>query len=316
MTRSCWACPSRRCAGRTAPGSARLRAAARRSARRSLARDDRPALGRAGGPALQPATRHQPADQPEVRSRSPWPFRSGRCRAATPGRAARSGRRPPRRWSPARTAPAASRSCRTPRARTAASTTASRSSRSERRRPCATVTPPPPRRPIAGRSGCRRALGVEIDAELLERALTHRSYAYEHGGLPHNERLEFLGDSVLGIVITETLYRTHPDLPEGKLAKLRASVVNMRALAEVAAEASAARTDSARTSGSAAAKRSPAARQGEHPGRHARGRARRGLPRARPDRRRTGHPRPVRPAARQPSPTTAPAWTGRPACRS
>jgi ribonuclease-3 len=77
------------------------------------------------------------------------------------------------------------------------------------------------------------ALGVDIDAELLERALTHRSYAYEHGGLPHNERLEFLGDSVLGIVITETLYRRHPDLAEGKLAKLRASVVNMRALADV-----------------------------------------------------------------------------------
>ncbi|HEX3335682.1 MAG TPA: ribonuclease III, partial [Jatrophihabitans sp.] len=55
-----------------------------------------------------------------------------------------------------------------------------------------------------------------------------------HGGLPHNERLEFLGDSVLGIVITDTLYRTHPDLSEGRLAKLRASVVNMRALAAVA----------------------------------------------------------------------------------
>jgi len=78
------------------------------------------------------------------------------------------------------------------------------------------------------------ALGVSVDAELLRRALTHRSYAYEHGGLPHNERLEFLGDSVLGIVVTETLYRNHPDLPEGRLAKLRASVVNMRALADVA----------------------------------------------------------------------------------
>jgi ribonuclease-3 len=77
------------------------------------------------------------------------------------------------------------------------------------------------------------ALEVELDPELLQRALTHRSYAYEHGGLPHNERLEFLGDSVLGVVITETLYRSHPDLPEGKLAKLRASVVNMRALADI-----------------------------------------------------------------------------------
>jgi len=80
----------------------------------------------------------------------------------------------------------------------------------------------------------RRALGDPIlDPELLDRALTHRSYAYENGGLPTNERLEFLGDSVLGVVVTETLYRTHPDLPEGKLAKLRAAVVNARALAEV-----------------------------------------------------------------------------------
>jgi ribonuclease III len=78
------------------------------------------------------------------------------------------------------------------------------------------------------------ALRVELDPALLRRALTHRSYAYEHGGLPHNERLEFLGDAVLGIVVTETLYRGHPDLSEGKLAKLRASVVNMRALAGVA----------------------------------------------------------------------------------
>jgi ribonuclease-3 len=73
-----------------------------------------------------------------------------------------------------------------------------------------------------------------MDADLFRRALTHRSFAYENGDLPHNERLEFLGDSVLGVVITESLYRNHPDLPEGKLAKLRASVVNMRALAQVA----------------------------------------------------------------------------------
>jgi ribonuclease III len=53
--------------------------------------------------------------------------------------------------------------------------------------------------------------------------------------LPTNERLEFLGDSVLSIVVTERLYREHPDLPEGQLAKLRASVVNMHALAGVAA---------------------------------------------------------------------------------
>jgi ribonuclease-3 len=81
----------------------------------------------------------------------------------------------------------------------------------------------------------RAALGdPHLSPELLELALTHRSYAYENGGLPTNERLEFLGDSVLGVVITETLYRTHPDLSEGRLAKLRAAVVNARALAEVA----------------------------------------------------------------------------------
>src|SRR5689334_25014772 len=78
------------------------------------------------------------------------------------------------------------------------------------------------------------AFGVQFDLELLERALTHRSYAYEHGGLPTNERLEFLGDSVLGVVVTTALFNDHPDLPEGQLAKLRASVVNMRALADVA----------------------------------------------------------------------------------
>ncbi|WP_436699227.1 ribonuclease III [Nocardioides sp. BYT-33-1] len=81
----------------------------------------------------------------------------------------------------------------------------------------------------------RRALGdPRLDPELLERALTHRSYAYENGGLPTNERLEFLGDSVLGVVVTETLYLAHPDLSEGRLAKLRAAVVNARALAGVA----------------------------------------------------------------------------------
>ncbi|GAA3518615.1 ribonuclease III [Actinocatenispora rupis] len=88
--------------------------------------------------------------------------------------------------------------------------------------------------PAASPAGLTAALGVELEPGLLERALTHRSYAYEHGGLPTNERLEFLGDAVLGLVITAALYRDHPDLPEGQLAKLRASVVNMRALAEVA----------------------------------------------------------------------------------
>jgi ribonuclease-3 len=78
------------------------------------------------------------------------------------------------------------------------------------------------------------ALGVPLGDEILERALTHRSYAYENGGLPTNERLEFLGDSVLGLVVTDTLFRGYPNLPEGQLAKLRAAVVNMTALAGVA----------------------------------------------------------------------------------
>jgi hypothetical protein len=74
-------------------------------------------------------------------------------------------------------------------------------------------------------------LGVLRSHGLLVRALTHRSYAYENGGLPTNERLEFLGDAVLGLVVTSALFRNYPDLPEGQLAKLRASVVNMHALA-------------------------------------------------------------------------------------
>ncbi len=76
-------------------------------------------------------------------------------------------------------------------------------------------------------------LGVELDLGMIRHALTHRSYAYENGGIPNNERLEFLGDSVLGLVVTESLYADHPHLPEGQLAKLRAAVVNMRALADV-----------------------------------------------------------------------------------
>ena len=77
-------------------------------------------------------------------------------------------------------------------------------------------------------------LGVELSEDILNQAITHRSYSYEHGGIPTNERLEFLGDSVLGIVITDELYRKNPDAQEGQLAKLRAAVVNAKALADVA----------------------------------------------------------------------------------
>lgn len=79
-------------------------------------------------------------------------------------------------------------------------------------------------------------LGIDLSPEILTQALTHRSYSYENGGMPTNERMEFLGDSVLGIVITEELYRRFPDYAEGRLAKLRAAIVNMRALAGVARE--------------------------------------------------------------------------------
>ncbi len=77
-------------------------------------------------------------------------------------------------------------------------------------------------------------LTVDISTELLELALTHRSFAYENGGIPHNERLEFLGDSILGQAVTVMLYTENPALDEGELAKRRASLVSSVALAEVA----------------------------------------------------------------------------------
>jgi ribonuclease III len=82
-----------------------------------------------------------------------------------------------------------------------------------------------------------KALGIRFaNQELYTWAFTHRSYAYENGGLPTNERLEFLGDAVLGLVVTDVIYRAFPDLPEGQLAKLRAATVNMNVLADVARE--------------------------------------------------------------------------------
>ena len=79
-----------------------------------------------------------------------------------------------------------------------------------------------------------QALGAELDAQLLEIALTHRSFAYESGGLPTYERLEFLGDSVLGLIVTAELYQRYPDLPESRLSPLRSGIVNTVALADVA----------------------------------------------------------------------------------
>src|SRR5512133_2925502 len=83
-------------------------------------------------------------------------------------------------------------------------------------------------------SALQEILGLQIDPGLLELALTHRSYAYENGGLPTNERLEFLGDSILGQAVTVMLYRSYPELSEGDLAKRRASLVSSAALAGIA----------------------------------------------------------------------------------
>jgi ribonuclease-3 len=79
------------------------------------------------------------------------------------------------------------------------------------------------------------ALGVAfLDPRLRQAAVTHRSFAFEQGLDVTNERLEFLGDSVLGLIVTDMAYRSYPDLAEGQLAKLRAAIVNMHALADVA----------------------------------------------------------------------------------
>lgn len=88
--------------------------------------------------------------------------------------------------------------------------------------------------PQGGPDGVLRSFGVAVDPELLELALTHRSWAYEHDGAPHNERLEFLGDSILGQAVTVKLYRDYPELNEGDLAKRRSALVSTVALAEIA----------------------------------------------------------------------------------
>ena len=79
-------------------------------------------------------------------------------------------------------------------------------------------------------------LGVSIDPTLLEQALTHRSYSYEHDNAPNNERLEFLGDSVLGFVVTSHIFARFPELAEGELTKIKNGVVSAKALAEVGNE--------------------------------------------------------------------------------
>ena len=78
--------------------------------------------------------------------------------------------------------------------------------------------------------------GVSLPADALRLALTHRSFANENGMLPNNERLEFLGDAVLGLSVAERLYREYPDRTESEISKMRAGVVNMYALADAARE--------------------------------------------------------------------------------
>lgn len=81
------------------------------------------------------------------------------------------------------------------------------------------------------------ALGHRFaDREHLGAAMIHRSYCAEHPTAVPNERLEFLGDAVLGLAVTDHIYLRHPELPEGELAKLRAGVVNAEVLAELAVE--------------------------------------------------------------------------------
>lgn len=81
-----------------------------------------------------------------------------------------------------------------------------------------------------------RQLGVELSDDYLCLALTHRSFANENGMLPNNERLEFLGDAVLGLSIAAKLYELHPERPESDISKMRASIVSRYGLADVARE--------------------------------------------------------------------------------
>ena len=122
----------------------------------------------------------------------------------------------------------------------------------------------------------RRARDPPCSARRLRPSPTHRSYAYERGGLPTNERLEFLGDSILGLVVTEHLFVTYPDLSEGQLAKLRAAGVN-----SLFRPTSPWTSSSVQRSTSVAARRARAAGQVLDPRGHDGGGDRRRLPRAR-----------------------------------
>lgn len=79
-----------------------------------------------------------------------------------------------------------------------------------------------------------KSLGVEIEPQLLELALTHRSYSYENGRGPNNERLEFLGDAILGFLVTSHIHDHFSNMDEGNLTKLKNAVVSAPALAQAA----------------------------------------------------------------------------------
>jgi len=97
------------------------------------------------------------------------------------------------------------------------------------------VAPPGSAGGPAGDAALAERLGHVFTApELLGQALAHRSWCSEHGGAESNERLEYLGDAVLGLVVAEDTFRTYPGMSDGTLSKVRASVVNARVLAEVA----------------------------------------------------------------------------------
>ena len=166
----------------------------------------------------------------------------------------------------------AAQACRTACAGTAGTTRAGRPSRSSSQVGS---------RGAASIDALDRALGVAFrDPALREAALTHRSFAFEQGLDVTNERLEFLGDSVLGLIVTDMAYRSYPELAEGQLAKLRAAIVNMHALADVARGLGIG--DLVLLGKGEEQLRRP--RQGEHPRRRARGDLRRGVPRPRPRR--------------------------------
>ena len=99
-----------------------------------------------------------------------------------------------------------------------------------------TAVPPATADPDADGALARRIGHVFARPELLAQALAHRSWCAEQGGRASNERLEFLGDAVLGLIVAEHTYRRYADLSDGVLSKVRASVVNAHVLADVAVE--------------------------------------------------------------------------------